>query len=43
MYMYWYNLTEAKNRFKMPKDTSGVELLNFKISKTTTLLYASLL
>ena len=28
--MYWYNLTKAKNRFKKPKDTSGVELLDFE-------------
>ena len=28
--MYWYNLTKAKTRFKKPKDTSGVELLDFE-------------
>ena len=28
--MYWYNLTQAKNQFKKPKDTSGMELLDFE-------------
>ena len=28
--MYWYNLAKPKNRFKKPKDTSGVELWNFE-------------
>ena len=28
--MYWYDLTKAKNRFKKPKDTSGMELLDFE-------------
>ena len=32
--MYWHNFTNAKNQLKKPKDMSGVELLDFKISKT---------
>ena len=28
--MYWYSLTKAKNRFKKPKDTPGVKLLDFE-------------
>ena len=28
-YSHWYNLTKDKNQFKKPKDTSGVELLDF--------------
>ena len=28
--MYWYNLTKAKNRFKKPKDPSGVKLSDFE-------------
>ena len=28
--MYWYNFTKAKNQFRKPKDTFGVELSDFE-------------